>query len=367
MHELQAIINAFESSQQKGENTFLATIVNTFGSTYRQKGAKMLITETGEMVGTLSGGCLENDIFQYTKQIDNKPLLISYDATSEEDLIWGFGLGCNGKVQILLEKLDLPNNFSTLKLIAQCLKNKRQVAIATIFAVEGTINLKLGSRLIIYPDDTTYTDIENLEFKKLIYSDTIAVKNTKKLTVNEYQLELGKVAAFIEVIKPPNSLVIFGAGRDVLAVVELAKAIGWEVTVVDCRAQQTTYERFAKADNIILTRREIISQQIAVDENMVTVVMTHNYFDDCHILKFLLPTKIPYLGVMGSRNRIAKIIQEINPPQTQLEKLYSPIGLDIGADTPAEIASAIISEIQAVLAKRNGGFLKNSSQPIHQR
>ena len=115
MHELQAIINAFEASQQKRETTFLATIVNTFGSTYRQKGAKMLITETGEMVGTLSGGCVENDIWQYTKQIVSEPLLISYDATSEEDLVWGFGLGCNGAVQILLEKLDRLNNLSSSK------------------------------------------------------------------------------------------------------------------------------------------------------------------------------------------------------------------------------------------------------------
>ena len=365
MHELQAILNAFEASKQKRKTTFLATIVNTFGSTYRQKGAKMLITETGEMIGTLSGGCVENDIWQYTKQIINEPLLISYDSTSDEDLVWGFGLGCNGVVQILLEKLDRVNNLSPLNLMAQCLQNKQQGAIATIFSVEGTINVKIGSRLIIYPDDSNYSDIEDLEFKNVIASDTIAVKNTKQSTVKKYQLSSGSVEAFIEVIKPPISLIIFGAGRDVLPVVKLAKAIGWEVTVVDCRAQESTYQRFAIADKIILTRREIISQQIAVNENTVTVIMTHNYFDDCDIIKFLLPTKIPYLGVMGSRNRIAKIRQELNPSQTQLEKLYSPIGLDIGADTPAEIASAIITEIQAVLTRRNGGFLKHSSQPLH--
>ena len=367
MHELQAITDAFEESQQKGENTFLATIVNTFGSTYRQKGAKMLITETGEMVGTLSGGCVENDIFQYTKQIANKPLLISYDATSEEDLVWGFGLGCNGVVKILLEKLDRLNHLSPLNLIAQCLNNKRPGAMATIFAVESAIDFKIGSRFIVYPDDTTYTDIQEENFKNAIAFDTIATKNTQQSTVNKYQLSSGSVEVFIEAIKPPTSLIIFGAGRDVLPVVELAKAIGWQVTVVDCRAQEKTYQRFALADRIILIRRNIISQQILVEENTVAVVMTHNYFDDLDIIKFLLPTKIPYLGVMGSKNRIAKIIEELNPTKTQLEKLYSPIGLDIGADTPAEIASAIVSEIQAVLTKRNAGFLKHRSQPLHQK
>ena len=367
MHELQEIINAFELNKQQGKNTFLATIVNSFGSTYRQKGAKMLITETGDMVGTLSGGCVENDIFQYTKQIANEPLLITYDATSEEDLIWGFGLGCQGAVQILLEKLDFSWKLSPLNLISECLKNQKHGVLATIFDMKVEIDVKIGSRFFVYPDNSTYTDIEEQNLKNAIADDTISAKNIRQSTVNKYQLSSGSVDVFIEVIKPPTSLIIFGAGRDVLPVVKLAKAIGWQVTVVDCRAQEKTYQRFAFADKIILTRRDIIRQQISVEENDVAVVMTHNYFDDYNIIKFLLPTKISYLGVMGSKNRIAKIIEELNPTKTQLEKLYSPIGLDIGADTPAEIANAIISEIQAVLTKRNAGFLKYLSQPLHQK
>ena len=369
MHELEAIILANENSIKRGETTFLATIVNTFGSTYRQFGAKMLITEKGEMVGILRGGCVENDLFQYTKQITSEPLLIDYDATkAEEDLSWGFGLGCNGAVQILLEKLDRSFNIlSPLNLISQCLENKKIGAIATIFSQEGSINLKIGSRFIIYPDDTTNTNIQDPDLKDAIANDTVTAKNTGRSTVNNYQLSSGSVKVFIEVIKPPTSLIVFGAGRDALPVVKLAKAIGWQVTVVDCRALQETYQRFAIADKIILTRRDIINQQISIDRNTVTVVMTHNYFDDRDIIKFILPRKIPYLGVMGSKNRIAKIIEELNPPQTQLEKLYSPIGLDIGADTPAEIASAIVAEIQAVLTKRNAGFNKHRSQPLHQR
>ncbi|MGK7887545.1 MAG: XdhC family protein [Crocosphaera sp.] len=367
MHELQEIINAFELNKQQKKNTFLATIVNSFGSTYRQKGAKMLITETGEMVGTLSGGCVENDIFQYTKRIANEPLLITYDATSEEDLIWGFGLGCKGAVQILLEKLDFSFKLSPLNLITECLKNQKHGAIATIFDTEGEVDVKIGSRFFVYPDNITYTDIQEQNLKNAIADDTITAKNNGKSTVNKYQLSSGSVEVFIEVITPPTSLIIFGAGRDVLPVVKLAKEIGWHVTVVDCRAQEKTYQRFAFADKIILTRRDIISQQISIKENDLAVVMTHNYFDDYNIIKSLLPTKISYLGVMGSKNRIAKIIEELNPTKNQLEKLYSPIGLDIGADTPAEIANAIISEIQAVCTKRNASFLKYRSQPLHQK
>ncbi|WP_035830097.1 XdhC family protein, partial [Crocosphaera watsonii] len=244
---------------------------------------------------------------------------------------------------------------------------KKHGAIATIFEIEGEIDVKLGSRFFVYPDNTTHTDIQEQNLKKAITDDTISAKNTRQSTVNKYQSSLGSVDVFIEVITPPLSLIIFGAGRDVLPVAKLAKAIGWQVTVVDCRAQEKTYQRFAFADKIILTRRDIISQQISVEENDVAVVMTHNYFDDYNIIKFLLPTKISYLGVMGSKNRIAKIIEDLNPTKTQLEKLYSPIGLDIGADTPAEIANSIISEIQAVSSKRNASFLKYRSQPLHQK
>ncbi|MDJ0580236.1 MAG: XdhC family protein [Crocosphaera sp.] len=249
------------------------------------------------------------------------------------------------------------------------MKNKKYGAIATIFDREGEVDVKIGSRFFVYPDNMTYTDIQEKNLKNAITDDTIHAKNTRKSTstVNKYQLESGSVEVFIDVIKPPTSLILFGAGRDVLPVVKLAKEIGWHVTVVDCRAQEKTYQRFAFADKIILTRRDIISQQISIKENDLAVVMTHNYFDDYNIIKFLLQTKIAYLGVMGSKNRIAKIIEELNPTKNQLEKLYSPIGLDIGADTPAEIANAIISEIQAVLTKRNASFLKYRSQPLHQK
>ncbi len=371
MHELEAIILANQNSITKGETTFLATVVNTCGSTYRQNGAKMLITEQGEMTGTLSGGCVENDIFQYTKQIKNRPLVINYDATkAEEDLIWGFGLGCNGSVEILLEKLENSSPLSPLNLISQCLKLEQIGAIATIFAIEGSTEneFKIGSRLLIYPDDTIYTDIQNIALKEAIARDTITAKNQQKSSLNKYQLSPSiAVKVFIETIKPPTSLILFGAGRDALPLVELAKTIGWRVTVVDCRALQETYRRFAIADKIILTHRETISKNISVNENSTTVVMTHNYFDDREIIKFVLPTSIPYLGVMGSKKRISKIIQELNPTPSQLKKLYSPIGLDLGADSPAEIASSIIAEIQAVLAQRNAGFLKYRSQPLHPR
>lgn len=367
MHELTAIVLAQQKSKQAGVTTFLATIVNTFGSTYRQKGAKMLLTEQGEMIGTLSGGCVENDILHHSKHTSLSPVLITYDATQADEVIWGFGLGCEGKVQILLERLGESNGFCPVNLISQCFQSKKLGAMATIFAQQGTIKAEIGTRFLIYPDDSTYTNIEDQELLQAIATDTITAKNNQTTTVYEYQLSHGSVQVFIEVIKPPTSLIIFGAGRDALPLVQLAQAIGWEVTIVDCRAQPETYQRFSCADEVILTRREILNQQISVGENTVAVVMTHNYFDDYHIIKYLLPSSIAYLGIMGSKHRINKILTALNPPEKQLHKLYSPIGLNLGANSPSEIAMAIIAEIQAVLNQCDPHFLKDHFQPLHPR
>jgi xanthine dehydrogenase accessory factor len=149
-----------------------------------------------------------------------------------------------------------------------------------------------------------------------------------------------------------------------------AKQLGWTVTIADCRASAATLERFAIADRIILTRRENLAEQVPVNEQTLAVVMTHNYFDDLEILKTLLPQSIPYVGVLGPKRRTESLLQDlevegIRSSKAQLKKLYAPIGLAIGAETPEEIALSILAEIQAVLSDRTGGHLKNRTGAIH--
>ncbi len=149
------------------------------------------------------------------------------------------------------------------------------------------------------------------------------------------------------------------------------KQLSWQVTIVDCRANEATKERFTIADEILLSRREILHKQISVNEQTIAVVMTHNYLDDLEILKVLLPSSAKYLGILGPKRRTEKLLQElyadgVEYTPEQLEKLHSPVGLDIGADTPEAIALSIIAEIQAVLTNRCGGFLRNRTLPIHQ-
>ncbi|WGV24345.1 XdhC family protein [Halotia branconii] len=380
MNELQAILEGFELSKENGEITFLATVVKTQGSTYRRPGAKMLMTNTGRIIGTISAGCLENDVFEHTKQrmSDDEPIVVTYDHTASEDILWGFGLGCNGVVQVLIERLEKESTPDAIAFIQECFHQKHLGIIATVFAFEGGVDVKLGSRLLLYPNGKTITDIKDPNLIQSLVADTKVAFVNQKSRVKNYQLPSGSVEVFIEVIQPPTPLVIFGAGYDAVPVAQFAQALGWDVTVVDCRANEATKERFSKACHVILSRREIVQKQVSVDAYTVAVVMTHNYLDDLEILKMLLPSPARYIGVLGPKVRTERLLEDLRClrratptqgiayPTEQLTRLHGPIGIDIGANTPEEIAIAIIAEIQAVLTNRSGNFLKNRNQPIHQ-
>ncbi|AVH64150.1 XdhC family protein [Nostoc sp. 'Peltigera membranacea cyanobiont' N6] len=373
MNELQAILEGFESSQKSGEMTFLATVVKTQGSTYRRPGAKMLMTDTGLIIGTISAGCLENDVFEYTKQrmSDGKPIVVTYDSTASEDILWGFGLGCNGIVQVLIERLETESRLNAIVFTQECFHQKHLGIIATVFAFEGGVDMKLGSRLLLYPNGKILTDIKDPNLIKSLSADTQAALANQKSSVKNYQLPLGSAEVFIEVIQPPTPLVIFGAGYDAVPVAQFAQALGWEVTVVDCRANEATKVRFSPPCNVILSNRDILHKQVLITDRTVAVVMTHNYLDDLEILKIILPSPARYIGILGPKHRTERLLQDLSTEKIvttseQLNRLYSPIGIDIGADTPEEIAIAIIAEIQAVLTNRKSNFLKNRNQPIHQ-
>jgi xanthine dehydrogenase accessory factor len=373
MNELQAILKAFDESQKSGETSYLATVVNTKGSTYRRPGAKMLMTNTGKIVGAISGGCLENDVFQHTRLSMHlgEPIVVTYDNTADEDIVWGFGLGCNGVVQVFIERLDVESKVNAIAFIAQCLNNQQRGVIATVFGVENALNVKVGSRLILNHDNSVITDIEEANLTKVIIKDAQAALDNQQTTVKKYELS-SSIEVLIEVIQPATPLIIYGAGRDAVPVANFAKALGWDVTVIDCRSDEATLLRFAIADKVILTRREIVHKEVSIDENTIAVVMTHNYLDDLEILKTLLPSPARYLGILGPKKRTEKLLQDLDAEKItyskqQLQKLYAPIGIDTGADTPEEIALSIIAEIQTVLTKRSGGFLRNRTEPIHER
>jgi xanthine dehydrogenase accessory factor len=364
MKEIQAIIAAFEQTQQQ-EKIALATVIEVSGSTYRRPGAKMLMTETGTRIGSISGGCLEEDVFEQAQAVmaSGKPTIIQYDTTSPDDIIWGLGLGCNGLVRVFIELLT--PQLNPISFIAECWHQRQIGVIATVV----NSDTEIGRYLMLQQDGKVISDL-NLSAKKVLDDAHIALNNGQSL-LKLYQLPQGQAQIFVEVIQPPLPLVIFGAGHDAQPLVELAKALAWQVTVVDSRPAYATRERFLAADDIIISHPEQVSEKVCLNSGTVAVVMTHNYLHDQEILRTLLPSAVSYIGLLGPKSRTQQLLSEleeegINPTYQQRQRLYGPVGLDIGADTPEEIALAIIAEIKAVLADRGAGFLRNRTQPIHQ-
>jgi xanthine/CO dehydrogenase XdhC/CoxF family maturation factor len=259
---------------------------------------------------------------------------------------------------------------------------------------------------MMYPDGTVKSDIEDADLVAQIRDDAGKALDESRSKVKAYPLLTGEAEVFIEVIQPPVPLMIFGAGHDVVPLVRLAQELGWYVTVVDSRQADATRERFQSADEVILSRPESISdsiseavatlgasallrtplekplakrgeaqasaERIQLNNRTVAVVMTHNYLHDLELLKTLLPSPVRYLGILGPKSRTGKLLQDlqeqgITPTEQQLQRLYNPVGLNIGADTPEEIALSIVAEIQAVLGDRSGGSLRNYQGPIHDR
>lgn len=373
MKELQDLLKTFEQIKHSQQRAVSATVVKTSGSVYRRPGARMLIAESGEMVGAISGGCLESDILERAQPLmlqNGAPILVEYDTNASNDLIWGFGMGCNGTVQVLIESLHCDSAKNQLELIAECFRNHQPGVIATVFKIKGEVAASIASRLYLRSDGTATTEISDRQLVTKLQQDADRVLIEGKTRVISYSLDNGSAEVLIEVINPPVPLLVFGAGYDAVPVVQLAKQLGWHVTLIDRRPAYATRDRFPQADEIIVCHPEELPAKLNFNPQMVAVVLTHNYLSDRELLQTLLPSPIRYLGLLGPKSRTQQLLKDLRsegfiPSARQLQRLYAPVGLDIGAETAEEIALSIVAEIQAVLAQRSGNHLRERQGSIH--
>lgn len=357
MKELQAILSKI-AQFAPGEKAILATVVGVVGSGYRRPGARMLIDKNGFSIGTVSGGCLEADVLERAKRVleTNEATVITYDTTADENSVFGLSMGCRGIVRILLEPIDKESDF--FEFLSFCLNQRASGNVATL--IDSNVgNLKIGWRLF-----------EN-EFKDLLNNSPIekilGIENLPENPPTVVNSVVGEV--FFETIIPPLNLLLFGAGYDALPLIKFAKELGWRVSVIDHRAAYANAERIPEADEIIVAASENLDEDLFNDENSVAVIMTHNYDRDREILRRLLRSKCRYIGALGPKKRTKNLLEEIGETfgAERLQRLYAPVGLDIGADTPEEIALAVVAEISAVLSRRNGGFLRECEGSIYNK
>jgi xanthine dehydrogenase accessory factor len=371
MKEIRDILESFGQAQKNGRRSALATVVHVEGSSYRRPGARMLVTEDGQLTGAISGGCLEGDALRKAllaiHQQQNK--LVTYDTTNEDDLQFGIQLGCNGIVHILFEPIHAEQPDHPLALLKALTAERRNAVLATLFSPDN------GSRqpgtCLFFTDEVVQTNLAD-GLQQTILPDVKMAFASGRSSINEYKDSAAVLKGFIEFIPPPPALVVAGAGNDIIPLVEIASMLGWHTTVIDGRPQYASPERFKKADRILVAKPEDVLGRLRVDAQTIFLLMTHNYNYDISLLRALIPINASYIGVLGPRKKLDRMLETlqqegITPDEKQMEVLHGPVGLDIGAETPQEIAVSIVAEIKAVLSGREGEPLKGNAASIHSR
>ncbi|HZT58755.1 MAG TPA: XdhC family protein [Pyrinomonadaceae bacterium] len=386
MNELQAVVETFGRARRRGERAALATVVGVEGSAYRRPGARMIVTESGATAGTISGGCLERDAALRAAEVmeARSARVVVYDTRGGEDIVWGLGLGCNGVVRVLLESLhEGSQGERALRFVAGCLKARRRGLLATVvttvqsgprgereFGAGERPMFEVGERLFVGVPATDEGLANDAALEARVREDAREILAGGRALTRAYETDGGRAEIFFDVIAPPRPLVVFGAEQDAAPLVHLARTLGWHVTVVDTRARPATRERFAEADEVLLCRAEEVAARVGLTPETAVVVMTHNYLDDVELLRALLPSPACYVGVLGPKQRTAKLLEDLRADSfevdaSRLARLHAPVGVDIGAETPEEIALSIVSEIKAACANRSAGFLRDRDAPIH--
>ena len=394
--ELQTIVDAHLRARRKSRAAALVTVVRTSGSTYRRPGARMLVlAEAGggtrsvgaDFLGSISGGCLEDDARDHAREVmaDGRARLVRYDTTAEGDVLYGSGLGCQGVVEVLIEPLpadagmDPDHPADPVGCIAWSLRHRRSSALASVVGVEppgtGAEAVRAGDFLWLVEDGEPVTTLADPALAGLLTADTRTALRQGRGGSREHPLPSGqRVQAFVDLIVPPRSLLICGAGYDAVPLARLGKELGWRVRVVDGRKAYTVPERFPGVDELVHCPPPQFAARIPIEPGEAAMVMTHNFLHDRDVLRALLGSAAGYIGVLGPRKRTDRLLEELaadggkGQPMlgTQsLRRLHGPAGLDIGAEAPEQIALAIIAEIEAVSARRPGGVLKRRKAPLH--
>lgn len=374
MKELREIIKAYDAAIAAGKKAALASVVHVDGSSYRRPGARMLVADDGALTGAISGGCLEGDALRKAMLVllQQQSKLVTYDTSDEEDATIGVQLGCAGVVQVLIEPIDAALPHNPIQLLRKVISARRPAVLVTLFSPDYKKEAQPGTCLLVEGDGVVTGTIPFNELRQSITEDALEALQHATSIFKNYEHERKPLTAFIEYLQPPVSLVIVGAGNDAIPMMQMADILGWEVRVIDGRPTHARPERFTAACQVLVSKPEQALEQVPIDPYTVFVLMTHNYQYDTAMLKALLPLQPRYIGVLGPKKKLDRMLNEITAAdmsvtEEQLRNVYGPTGLEIGAETPEEIALSILSEIRAVLSSKPGGNLRNKKGPIHAR
>ncbi len=375
MPELQRLLTAYDKQRDTKNACALATVTEVEGSSYRRPGARMLVTDDGQLTGSISGGCLEGDALRRARRVmmTGKSETIIYDSTDiEEDLQHGAQLGCEGTIHILLESVDYADQNNPVELLRKTSRQDHPVVLITILAAKNSIAHLAGKRVLITNSDQQNINLtEDSSADTLILNDALGILSSGQSLTQNYKIDQESCRIFLEVILPAPRLTIYGAGNDAQPLVKMAAGLGWRVFIVDGRAPQATVQRFPEAEQVQVVKINDLNPQHTFPG--YAVLMSHNYHYDFAALKLLASfSAANYIGILGPRKKTDRLLNDLFKAgivlnEAENERLYGPVGLNIGAETAEEIAVAVMAELLAVKHQCKAGFLRELDGPIHNR
>lgn len=374
MRELDAIITKYEELKAQNIGCVLATVVHVEGSSYRRAGARMLVDEFGNITGAISGGCLEGDALRkalYALEIQENRL-VTYDTSDEDDAVVGAQLGCNGIIQVLFEPLDFTSGENACEILRKASKMEEPVAITIGFNLDSR-NEQPGTKMMVASSEVMASKSLDEKVREVLFNESKSVldKNESRFVALESNGSL--FHAFVQIVQPPVKLVLVGAGNDAQLLAQQAELLGWKVFVTDGRPTHANKERFAGSCQVMVSKPEETLKNINIDARTCFVLMSHNYNYDLAVLELLLDQpQLFYIGILGPLKKYNRMLDDLEQKglqisQQDLAKIHAPVGLEIGAETPAEIGLSILAEIQSVLKGKQARPLKHRSTPIHDK
>jgi xanthine dehydrogenase accessory factor len=362
----------------EGREAALATVVDVEGSAYRRPGAGMLVDADGTTHGAITAGCLADPVRDLARSAldDGRALTETFDLTTDEGG-WGYGLGCNGVIDVLVEPLD--DSFARP---LAALDDGEAVAVRT--AVESSDPaVSVGNRITLYEDGTVGGNAESTdstsergglpaEVAEATREAAVEARDDGGTTVERVGTDDGAVSVFVHGHQPLPELLLFGSQFDVHPVARFGREVGFRVIVASARGARADADSFPHAHEVVATHPADLTEAISDPQRTYAVLMSHNFTDDQLALTELLETEVPYVGLMGPRKRFDELRDALAADGVDLdpadrERIATPVGLDLGGGEPVQIGMSVVSEVLAVHNGRAGGRLRNVEGPIHPR
>ncbi len=366
-HETSQILAHAAALAQAGRRAALATVVRIQGSAYRRPGAKLLVADDGTMTGNVSGGCLEADVREWALAAmpSDLPRLLHYNTGGDDQTVWGLGLGCNGAVDIFVQRATTAAALETGARLRSLLDGDAPFAVATVVAGQSERAASLLGRVLVVARDGVLAGSTG---DPAADREATAQAATLLPAAESRVHAVAGLEIFVEVLRPPPRLLVLGAGDDAVPLVRYARDAGFRVTVLDHRSGYLAPPRFAEGTRLLQGRAEHgIPDLPPLGPDVYAVVKTHSLLHDREWVRRLLDSPVAYVGILGPRARTEEILRQLGVIEgtAASARVFGPVGLDLGADGAEQIAFSIVAELLAVRAGREPNHLRDTAGAIH--